>query len=59
MRAREHGNKRPCELCKRPTMFQHEVVGARGAHVRWADACVACGEQTAKTAALPREKAAA
>lgn len=54
MRARESGNKRPCECCKAPTMFQFPVVGPRGAHLRHADVCCRCGEQVALTALLPK-----
>jgi hypothetical protein len=35
-------------------MFQYEVLGVRGGHVRWADACCACGEQPAMTAGLAK-----
>ena len=52
MRARERGDKRPCELCKTPTMFTFDVYGPRGGRVRAADVCSACGEQPALTKAL-------
>ena len=49
MRARERGDKRPCELCGQMTMFTFDVYGPRGGRVRAADVCSACGEQPDKT----------
>lgn len=59
MRARETGVRKPCEICKTPTMFQFEIVGPKGGHIRWADVCVHCGEQPALTAKLKQEAKAA
>lgn len=60
MRARESGDKRPCELCKTKTMFQFDVRGRRGGHIRYADVCWRCGEQPALTGPLAdKPKAAA
>ena len=52
MKARDRGSKRPCELCGASTMFVFEVRGPRGAHLRWADVCPACGEEPDKTKGL-------
>lgn len=57
MRARESGEKRPCELCGVKTLFQSEIVGPKGGHIRWADTCCRCGEQTALTATLAKKAA--
>lgn len=38
-------------------MFQFEVRGPRGAHLRHADVCCRCGEQTALTATLAKKAA--
>ena len=55
MRSRDSGSKRPCELCKTPTVFVFDVKTPRGRHVRFADVCVPCGEQPALTKNLPTE----
>lgn len=47
MRSRE-GAKKNCVHCKALTSFEREVVGARGAHIRWEPCCVDCGEQPAR-----------
>jgi len=52
VKARDRGDKRACECCGTKTMFVFEVTGKRGGHVRWADACVQCGEQPALTGKL-------
>jgi len=52
VKARDRGDKRPCELCSTKTLFVFEVTGKRGAHKRWADVCVPCGEHPALTGKL-------
>ena len=52
MRSRQAGDKKPCELCKTPTLFQYDVRGPRGGHIRYADICWACGEQPDLTRTL-------
>ena len=47
MRSRS-GELRPCTYCGQLSRFQVELRGPRGAHLRWVDVCVECGENPAR-----------
>lgn len=57
MRSTQRGSARPCVSCDRPTRFEFDLRGPRGAHLRWVPICVPCGEDVkVRDQALTREQ---
>ena len=58
MRTRKRGAREGCAGCGRPTSFEYDVIGPRGAHIKWLPLCVPCGEDVRKrNAALAKDAA--